>query len=484
MLVHRRFLPLRLALAAVALLAIQLSGLSYPASAEISGSTYTSDRYRYTLTWDDTWFAVEEFDEQYYDGVTITNGLTYATVFGEDNVYASLEAGMASNISGLRSDPSISNYSPMRDAAGNSIRGGDDERQFAAVTYTYTYEDGSSEDLAAYVEVRVLEDLNVFISLLAVTLVDSYGEELPSFQNLLDGLNADGPTTEPSDPVAGEPGPVFVSGPWRIAVATSAVNADFADLGLKEKADKEWLLVVLDVTNWSDDDAELKASHFTVALAGEAKPVKIARSSLQGVAEALALAPFSEEQTLAVDADETVRVVLAFVLPAGSAEPHLAHRETAIPIEDTIELDLTPAGLPALALSPEISEGEIVSASDGRTMRIALDGESKADRIQLLGVEPADEGSCFENEAENVLDDLAGANVLVEEDAAVSGGDAAVRYVWLLNDDGTRTLLNQLLLATGAARADGIPGDARFGSWLETTALGAEEAGIGLWGDC
>jgi hypothetical protein len=117
-------------------------------------------------------------------------------------------------------------------------------------------------------------------------------------------------------------------------------------------------------------------------------------------------------------------------------------------------------------------------------MRIALDGESEADRIQLLGVEPADEDSCFENEAENVLDELAGADVLVEEDAAVTGGDNAVRYVWLLEDDGTRTLLNQMLLATGAARADGIPGDARFGSWLETTALGAEQAGIGLWGAC
>jgi endonuclease YncB( thermonuclease family) len=321
--------------------------------------------------------------------------------------------------------------------------------------------------------------------MLAVTLVDSYDAELPSFENMLDGLNAAaGPSAGSSDPVAGEPGPVFVSGPWRIAVATSALGVTFDELGLREKADKEWLLVVLDVTNWSDDDAELKASHFTVALAGEAKPVKIARSSLQGVAEALSLTPFSEEQTLAIGSDETIRVVLAFVVPAGGREPHLAHRDVVIPIEETVELDLAPGDLPAPALSPDFSEGEIVSASDGRTMRIALEGESKADRIQLLGVEPADEGSCFENEAENVLDDLVGASVLVEEDTAVSGGDNAVRYVWLINDDGTRTLLNQLLLATGAARADGIPGDARFGSWLESTALGAEQAGIGLWGDC
>jgi hypothetical protein len=113
-----------------------------------------------------------------------------------------------------------------------------------------------------------------------------------------------------------------------------------------------------------------------------------------------------------------------------------------------------------------------------------FDGEQRSTRIRLLGVNPPTDSSCFANAAEDTLDDLAGSTVLVEEDSAITGGSVPSRYVWLINDDGIRTLLNQLLIAEGSAYASALPADARFGAWFLASAHIAEESGVGLWAGC
>ena len=58
------------------------------------------------------------------------------------------------------------------------------------------------------------------------------------------------------------------------------------------------------------------------------------------------------------------------------------------------------------------------------------------------------------------------------------------RYVWIVNPDGTKSLLNQLLLESGAARYSSTPNAARFAAWLQGTESSAQEAGAGLWTTC
>jgi len=311
----------------------------------------------------------------------------------------------------------------------------------------------------------------------------NFATERPAFETLLGGVLVEGekPTL---DPMIGEPAPVFVSGSWRIAVATTAVAQSFPELGLKQKADKEWMIVLLDVTNWSDEDAQLSARDFTIEGTDDAVIGKIARSSMPALAEQLGLEPFADDLTMRMAAGETQRIALAFVIPRRSAAPSLVHDTESMPLSSTIELELRTDKLPAAASPPELSEGEIVSASDGRTMRVLLDGRARATRIQLLGVEPPAEGECAEHGAEKVLDGLTGGEVLIEEDAAITGGTIPARYVWLVNDDGTRTLLNQQLIAEGMAVAASIPSDSRFGLWLMETKRSAEASGVGLWAGC
>ena len=53
-----------------------------------------------------------------------------------------------------------------------------------------------------------------------------------------------------------------------------------------------------------------------------------------------------------------------------------------------------------------------------------------------------------------------------------------------MNDDGTRTLLNQQVIADGLATADSLPAEARFGAWLAESEQRAEDDELGLWGEC
>jgi endonuclease YncB( thermonuclease family) len=455
-----------------------------PTLAQVSGNTYTSPQFGYSVTWDDTWFLVSE-ESSLYDNLMLTNGLTYCQIIGGPDPAMTPEAGLAGFLAGIRTTPGISDFAPLLDTEGNAVRGGDATRAFAAFTYTFTMEDGSAVPLANYIEVRLLVPGQSVVGFVAETLAANFESERPQFEQLFSTVLLPGAVSELDQPAAkGEPAPVFISGTWRVAIATSAVRETFPDIGLKQKSGKEWMLIVLDVTNWSEQDGALSARDFTIRTGAEQKPVKVAGNAITRIADQLGTAPFAANLTMAVGTGETVRVTLAFVIPADTPSPMLVHKGSALALDGIIESDLQASDLPASAVPPSANRGEIVSASDGQTIRVMFDGEQGSTRIKLLGVNPPTEDTCLANAAEKTLDDLAGSTVLVEEDSAVTGGTVPSRYVWLIQDDGTRTLLNQQLIAEGSAYAADLPADARFGAWLQTTEHTAEETGVGLWAGC
>jgi hypothetical protein len=492
----RRFFWLRLVLVALSPFIAQLhGGWVFSAAADTEGNTYTSPQYGYTVTWDDTWFVVEE-ESGDFDLLTLTNGLTYANFAAGPDTSPSPESALATVVTGTRSDPTVSDFASLRDSAGNAIRESDERHAFAAFTFTQEFEDGSTDVLAAYMETRPVIAGSVYLFFSAYMPEEDFASERPQFEQLLGGLaipGAEGAAQGAGEQVVsggqqvlttGEPAPVFVSGQWRVAVATAARNEALEGVELKEKAGKQWLVLVLDITNWSEDDARLSAEDFRLGSDGSTKPSKVAPTSTSKVAEVLNLAAPSDDQSMAIGAGETARVALVFLLPAQSQAPALIIGEETLPLTDALEGDLQPDSLPAPAGPPKVSTAKIVSAPNGKTLRIQLDGESTSQAIQLLGVDPPAKGECFAHEAKKLLDDLVGSVVLVEDDAALKSGKTPARYVWLTNDDGTRTLLNQRLIAEGKVEAATIPNDARFGSWFEVSERAAQDAEVGLWTTC
>jgi endonuclease YncB( thermonuclease family) len=215
------------------------------------------------------------------------------------------------------------------------------------------------------------------------------------------------------------------------------------------------------------------------------KATKVARSSVNRLAELLGGTEPGEGYTYQLAAGESVHIALAFQIPAGGTDPMLALDGQSLPLSEVVEPGLDLADLPQAAGPPLAMEGEIVGASDGETLQIRLDGASFPIPVKLLGIDPPRTGSCFADLAREFLAELVGARVLIEDDSALHGGGVLPRpYVWLVEDDGTRTLLNQRLIADGLVNAYQLPADARFGMWMESSAIAAEEAGIGLWGSC
>lgn len=461
---------------------------------DVNGNTYTSPQFGFTVTWDNTWFVTEEEQDE-WDAINLTDGLSYARVAGFESAGGVPQLAMAYYLSGFRFDESVSNFQIAKDAAGNDLRGDEATRSWAVVTFTVTFDDGSSMEITEYSETRTLVPGSAVLIFRSYCGSQFYEAEYPQVMGLLSGVvipgqagtstgTGTGTTTTPAGPVVGEPGPVFVSGQWRIAIARVAMNETFPAVGLKERGGKAWFVVVADVTNWSDEDGEFAARELKARAGADGDLLKAATGSTANVAKKLDVEPVTEELLVALDAGATERVVLVFLIPGESEDLELVHETVSLPVNDVLEIAFDPAALPGRAVPPVVKTGELVSASDGKTLRVQIEGENSAMKVRLLGVDPPVGDACFANEAEVRLDGLAGEQVLVEEDAAITGGSTQAQYLWLVNLDGTRTLINQMLIAEGLAGAGEMPEEARFGLWMAETARIAQETPVGMWLEC
>src|SRR5215218_8998700 len=127
-------------LAVFCALSILLSGgWVQPAAADVEGNTYTSPRYGYTITWDDTWFVMEERSYGDYDSLNLTNGTTFAYLDGGRETSSTPEASLALAVVGINADPTFTDITPLRDSSGDTVRFSDETRAFAAFTLTQTY---------------------------------------------------------------------------------------------------------------------------------------------------------------------------------------------------------------------------------------------------------------------------------------------------------------------------------------------------------
>jgi endonuclease YncB( thermonuclease family) len=447
---------------------------------DISGNTYTSPQFGYTVTWADNWVVVDETSDQ-FDRLHLTDGVTYAAVVGGRSFAGNAQVAAIVYSAGIRRQQGVSNFAPMLDGNGHPVRGGDATHAFSAVTFTFTFNDGSTADIDEFIEAFTLIPGQAVVILDAYTQAGLYDSERSVIDQLAAGITMPAPPAPKL--IAGEAGPVYVTGPWRVAVAVAAQSDGLAAVGLKPKSGKAWLVVVADVTNWSDADAQFAVKEFGVRVGGSSSLNRLAVASTKAVAKKLALAPASSDLVVAIPAGKTERVAMVFQLPAGSEEPVLVHAKESLPLTDVLDSKIVPDNLPNLAGPPTVSKGKIVGVADGETLAVQLANKDKADTIRLLGVDAPAEGNCYAGEAKGYLAALQGASVLLEKDAAVTGGSAA-RYVWLVNRDGTRTLLNQQAIARGFAVFGTIPADARFAAWLGASSRAAEGTQAGMWTAC
>ncbi|MGH2532043.1 MAG: hypothetical protein ACRDJW_07015 [Thermomicrobiales bacterium] len=270
---------------------------------------------------------------------------------------------------------------------------------------------------------------------------------------------------------------VFAMSPWRFTLVSARFGDAIPEVELSARTGRDWAVVVFDVLNWSEEDADLRWRDFGLRMAGELEGGGFAPQTSEDVADALGVEPGDASDELTIDAAETVRAAMVFQVDDGGRDPALALNGLALPLAGALAGSPPPDALPPVTEAPELESERVVRVADGRTIRV---GGGTGRPVRLAGVDAPAPEECFGAQSTERLEAMAGEEVLIERVAEDEDGFA---YIWVDAPDGTRRLLNFEIIATGNAAA-GDSDAPRVRAWLAEAEYLARYSHLGLWFGC
>jgi outer membrane protein assembly factor BamB/plastocyanin len=136
--------------------------------------------------------------------------------------------------------------------------------------------------------------------------------------------------------------------------------------------------------------------------------------------------------------------------------------------------------LPPIDDTPKLVEAGVDSVENGSTIDVFTQDDQQDHVVHLIGLEVPE---CFADQSTAALEKQAGDTVYLEEELGATGDQEIERYAWVEKANGTRTLLNQSMIAGG--NAEHSPDDTgRYSTWLSENQSEAQGAGKGLWTEC
>lgn len=277
------------------------------------------------------------------------------------------------------------------------------------------------------------------------------------------------PVAPPAEPwVASD----FVSGPWRVQVVTAKRANEFPEYELEARDDKDWIVAIVDVTNWSDDDDTLNPRDFALELPGGEEPRGFARKTTERVAADLDLEPKSTDDGVDIKEGESSRLVLVFELPIDAIDPKLFLDDESLSIQGALDSGPALDALPEMADPPVATRYELAEVTNGFTLTV---GDDKTETV-LSFVDGPLPDECFGEEATRRLKRLATDRLYVEDlDGAT--------LVWSDEEDGSRRLLNFEQIDGGyAAVSSDVSGP--FALWLKDAEQSSKDRGGAIWKNC
>lgn len=468
------------------------------ASANVDGDIYTSPTHGYSLTLPNELFVVEEWSEVGIDYLILSDGFSFIQI-GGGPAYGSPSVELAATLATCGSDGVTQNCRAVFDEYGNPLRGSDETRAWSQITFEMEF-GGFWGTFYNLIEVRTIRP-GISLVLSAQIPEDSYLSFLPTWESLLAGIEPDSPPSPPapipdpdddsSDRQTGsgtETGseldsnaPTISTHDWRF-FTTSTYSADaIPTLGLDPKGDRDWLVVFAEVTNWSDADLAFSLRDPLVQTAEMTDPWDIAPASTRSVARLLDF-DHQSNSDIVVHSGETEQIVLVYSIPSDGSDLRLSIGSQTIQLTPTTGTELDSGILTPPVSSPQFLSGTIlgVAMDDGGLVTVATDtGEVD---VTLLGATIPGGGDCYTLEALTTLAGMLMSQVLLESDPGAGVNDGY--YLWLVEPDGSKVLMNDLLLEQGSATLEPLPEAARFGTWLADTERTARESGAGLWSTC
>jgi predicted metalloprotease len=168
----------------------QASAASTKAASGVSGNTYTSPDYGYTISWNSTWTVSDESAKPGYDMVALDNGDSTVYLEGIDDSSTTDEC-VSSMHDQLVAQDGVSNVQPYTDENGDEVSGSSESRSYAVWQFTYAGKNGDV-DLTEYGDCRPIVAGKSILVITQLTLAENFSDQINPLLTLLGNLSISG----------------------------------------------------------------------------------------------------------------------------------------------------------------------------------------------------------------------------------------------------------------------------------------------------
>jgi eukaryotic-like serine/threonine-protein kinase len=155
----------------------------------VDGNTYVSPTYGYELEWDEDVWRVEDeaSDERDFLMLFAVDETSLVYVEGYEAYDGDPEECLEGSAEEILGQDGVSDDEPLEDEDGDAIAGDEDGVFFAAYSYVQETDDGT-QDLVGYFTCQTLIEGEAVVAFSFVGLLDDFEDDLPVWQELMEGL--------------------------------------------------------------------------------------------------------------------------------------------------------------------------------------------------------------------------------------------------------------------------------------------------------
>jgi endonuclease YncB( thermonuclease family) len=281
------------------------------------------------------------------------------------------------------------------------------------------------------------------------------------------------------------PDQVVAAGSFRYTVESVQRASEIQGLGLPNVGYGDWVVVVINAQNWSEDAAAFEMESFSLQTTGPSAQQVPLDSGTEQVAQTLGLVPAYGATSSALFAGgEAHRVALVFLVTPDAEGIALQAGDQLVDLQRALQEAVDPATLGDAPDAGRLFEGQVTGVIDGETFTVDVEGVTYTVRIN--GIDAPSGDSCFAAEAtQRATDLLNGQTVLIERQRSnLDDDNHLLRDVWIVDGDGAPTFAAANLVAEGAAEAAPDESNTRYAGWIASAQTTAQANGAGMWGAC
>jgi endonuclease YncB( thermonuclease family) len=296
------------------------------------------------------------------------------------------------------------------------------------------------------------------------------------------------PAFPPQAPSVGKeetPQQVVDSGQIRYSLTSAVRGAELPELALPVAPWGDWVVLVVDGVNWSDQPTSVVMDNMQLATIAPFDSLSPLDTGTGAIAQFLGLDPaYGSGDQITFNPGESQRFALVFTVQPEATNFELWIGSTPINLDLALQAANPVVDLGPSPEKPGLLTAEVVGVIDGDSILVKADGETT--NVSYNGIKAPVGSECYSAEAKAANKALvSGKTVQLERQRFNTDGHGGlVRDVWVVQDDGSRILVSAELVAEGAATPSIREPDTRFAGWLTANMDHASTAGAGLWGAC